>query len=92
MLYHRGEEYARRRRYVARLLVAHLARLDKAAERLDVAATLPLLDAQIAALRSGEDPGRALPARIDPERLAEAQDALEYLTDPRGVEPPEHYL
>ncbi|GGD54578.1 hypothetical protein GRI62_04020 [Erythrobacter arachoides] len=92
VLYHRGEEYARRRRYDARLLLAHLARLDKAAERLDVAATLPLLAAQIAALRSGEEPGHALPARIDPDRLVEAQDEMEYLTDPRGVEPPEDYL
>ena len=53
-VYYHGEEVARRRRYDARLLLAHLARLDRLEERAEVAATLPLLDGAIEALREGE--------------------------------------
>jgi hypothetical protein len=53
-VFYHGEEVARRRRFDSRLLLAHLARLDRMAERVDVRAALPLLDAQIAGLRRGE--------------------------------------
>ncbi|WP_095011787.1 hypothetical protein [Tsuneonella mangrovi] len=52
-VYYHGEEVATRRRYDARLLLAHLARLDKLAERADVAAALSQLDDAIDALRDG---------------------------------------
>ena len=54
-VFYHGEEIARRRRYSDRLLLAHLARLDRLAERAEVAAALPLLDEQIGALRRGEE-------------------------------------
>ena len=61
MFYH-GEEVARRRRYDSRLLLAHLARLDRLEAREEVAETLTRLDALIDGLRDGE----ALP-EIGPE-------------------------
>lgn len=60
-VFYHGEEVATRRRYSDRLLLAHLARLDRLETREDVAATLPLLDAQIEALRRGEELPEALP-------------------------------
>ncbi|MCB2066171.1 MAG: hypothetical protein KDE15_05970 [Erythrobacter sp.] len=85
-VYYHGEEVARRRRFDARLLLAHLARLDRAAERLDVAATLPLLDEQIAALRDcGGDAGEVLPARVERSVLRQAQDERDWVRDPAAM-------
>ncbi|MEL1250666.1 hypothetical protein [Aurantiacibacter gilvus] len=85
-VFYHGEEVARRRRYDSRLLLAHLARLDKAAERLDVAATLHMLDDQIDALRAlGEAAGEgedALPAKVDAPALRQAQDERDLVRDP----------
>ena len=53
-VFYHGEEVARRRRYDSRLLLAHLARLDRLEEREEVAATLAVLDDVIDALREGE--------------------------------------
>ena len=53
-VFYHGEEIATRRRYSDRLLLAHLARLDRLEERAEVTGTLPLLDDQIDALRRGE--------------------------------------
>ncbi|WP_133303950.1 hypothetical protein [Aurantiacibacter aquimixticola] len=83
-VYYHGEEVGSRRRYDARLLLAHLARLDKAAERLDVAASLPQLDDWIDALRDGADADAVMPERVDAEALREAQDARDLIADPRG--------
>ena len=52
-VFYHGEEVARRRRYDSRLLLAHLARLDRMAERPEVQAALALLDAQIEGLEAG---------------------------------------
>ena len=60
-VFYHGEEVARRRRYSDRLLLAHLARLDRLAERAEVAVMLPRLDAAIAALREGTAAEVALP-------------------------------
>ena len=68
-VFYHGEEIARRRRFDSRLLLAHLARLDRLEARDDVAATLPLLDDQIDALRRGEDLPPAPPEK-------EAQDCV----------------
>lgn len=54
-VFYHGEEIARRRRYSDRLLLAHLARLDRMEAREDVSALLPLLDDAIAALDEGAD-------------------------------------
>lgn len=54
-VFYHGEEVAVRRRYSDRLLLAHLARLDKLAERGDVADALAALDDQIDALQRGEE-------------------------------------
>lgn len=87
-VYYHGEEVARRRHFDSRLLLAHLARLDKAAERLDLAATLPQLDDQIEVLRRVEEgaaeAGEALPDSVAPEALRQAQDARELVRDPAG--------
>lgn len=55
IVFYHGEEVARRQRYDSRLLLAHLARLDRMEERADLAAALPLLDQCVAALGRGED-------------------------------------
>lgn len=91
-VFYHGEEVARRRRYDSRLLLAHLARLDKAAERLDVAATLPQLDAQIEALRAGAAPEQALPTKVSPDVLRQAQDERDFVQNPRETEPSEKYI
>ncbi|QKG71882.1 hypothetical protein [Erythrobacter mangrovi] len=52
-VFYHGEEVARRRRYDSRLLLAHLARLDKLAERPELHAALGLLDEQIEGLFEG---------------------------------------
>jgi hypothetical protein len=52
-VFYHGEEVARRRRYDSRLLLAHLARLDKLAERAELHAALGLLEGQIEALAEG---------------------------------------
>ncbi|OYX66240.1 MAG: hypothetical protein B7Y88_04920 [Sphingomonadales bacterium 32-64-17] len=85
-VFYHGEEVARRRRFDSRLLLAHLARLDKAAERLDLAATLPQLDDQIAALRlAGEGAEDAvLPGAVAAEDLRRVQDERELVRDPAG--------
>lgn len=61
-VYYHGEEVARRVRYDARLLLAHLARLDRLAERPETRAALRDLDEAIEALARGEE----LPAEIAP--------------------------
>jgi len=53
-VFYHGEEVARRTRYDSRLLLAHLARLDRLAERIDPDA-VSALDDQIEELESGED-------------------------------------
>ena len=53
-VFYHGEEVARRRRYSDRLLLAHLARLDRMAEREELAETLAVLDGVIETLRGGE--------------------------------------
>lgn len=69
-VFYHGEEVARRRRYDSRLLLAHLARLDRLEAREEVAETLTRLDALIDGLREGEE----LPdvrAKAGPEEGAE---------------------
>jgi hypothetical protein len=54
-VYYHGEEVARRRRYDSRLLLAHLARLDRLEEREEVSGALSMLDGWIEALEAGAD-------------------------------------
>jgi hypothetical protein len=63
-VYYHGEEVARRRRYDSRLLLAHLARLDRLEARGEVAAALPLLDAAIEALGEGRGLDESLAALL----------------------------
>ena len=53
-VFYHGEEVARRRRYSDRLLLAHLARLDRLEARPDIAAGLATLDTAIKSLSRGE--------------------------------------
>ncbi|QPC97764.1 hypothetical protein [Qipengyuania soli] len=76
-VFYHGEEVARRRRYDSRLLLAHLARLDRMAERPEVQAALALLDDQIEGLARGEelsDPATAACPRA--ERGEKRQDRV----------------
>ncbi|MBX7526630.1 hypothetical protein [Qipengyuania vesicularis] len=62
-VFYHGEEVARRRRYSDRLLLAHLARLDRLEERGEVAEALTRLDAVIDGLREGEAIETCFPAQ-----------------------------
>ena len=62
-VFYHGEEVARRRRYSDRLLLAHLARLDRLEERGDVAEALTRLDDVIDGLREGEAIEDCFPAQ-----------------------------
>ena len=64
-VFYHGEEVARRRRYSDRLLLAHLARLDRLEESEEVADTLPRLDTLINQLRDG----RALEENLSQDRV-----------------------
>ncbi|WFL76710.1 hypothetical protein P7228_11970 [Altererythrobacter arenosus] len=69
-VYYHGEEVGARRRYSDRLLLAHLARLDRLAERAEVAEALARLDDAIEGLGRGEE----LPHTAHPEPFDNAQD------------------
>ena len=60
-IYYHGEEVARRTRYDARLLLAHLARLDRMAENADLAAPAEHFDANLAHFR---DHGTLAPPEV----------------------------
>ncbi len=77
-VFYHGEEVARRTRYDTRLLLAHLARLDRLEANEDVLAALATLDDDIDSLRRGEQ----LP---DPEPRVPAQAG----TSGGGAKPPE---
>ena len=67
-VFYHGEEVARRRRYDSRLLLAHLARLDRLEARGDVMAALATLDEDIEGLRRGEAIPDAPPFAEDDEQ------------------------
>ncbi|MBX7534453.1 hypothetical protein K3175_02135 [Qipengyuania sp. GH1] len=53
-VFYHGEEVARRRRFSDRLLLAHLARLDRLENRAEVVETLAVMDTMLESLRRGE--------------------------------------
>lgn len=55
VVWYHGEEVGRRRRFSDRLLLAHLARLDRIAERGEADTALDVLDDAIAALAEGRE-------------------------------------
>jgi hypothetical protein len=59
-VFYHGEEVGHRRRYSDRLLLAHLARLDKVEARPEVEAALAGLDDAIEALAQGQELGEEL--------------------------------
>ncbi|QDH34580.1 hypothetical protein [Porphyrobacter sp. YT40] len=63
VVYYRGEEIATRTRHDARLLLAHLARLDRLEDRNYVGAAAANFDARVEAL---SEPGRAAAAGLGP--------------------------
>ena len=66
-VFYHGEEVARRRRYSDRLLLAHLARLDRLGTREDLAEMLPQFDRLIDLLREGQALEENLPRdRVPP--------------------------
>jgi len=66
-VFYHGEEVARRRRYDSRLLLAHLARLDRLAERPELHAALGLLEGQIDCLCEGFP----IPDTVPPENTSQ---------------------
>ena len=66
-VFYHGEEVATRRRYDSRLLLAHLARLDRLAERADLAALADGFEAVLDAFARGE-PLAPAPAAPAPEK------------------------
>lgn len=72
-VFYHGEEVARRRRFSDRLLLAHLARLDKLAEREGAREGLVVLDDQIEALGRGEE----LPEPVEPQSDEGEPDILD---------------
>lgn len=66
-VYYHGEEVARRRRYDSRLLLAHLARLDRLEERAEVAGALGQLDDMIEALEQGADMDSVIQSNLPAE-------------------------
>ena len=74
-VYYHGEEIARRRRYSDRLLLAHLARLDRLEECGETVDALAVLDDVIDALRDGEDIGTAFSCSAHPEPVEGAHCA-----------------
>lgn len=74
-VYYHGEEVARRRRYDSRLLLAHLARLDRLEEREEVSAMLETLDDCIDALGEGVGVEEALARAASQAAEREASQA-----------------
>ncbi|MXP27387.1 hypothetical protein GRI58_00950 [Porphyrobacter algicida] len=74
-VFYHGEEVARRRRNSDRLLLAHLARPDRMAERPELGQALPQLDAQIEALRRGEALVEAPRANLPQDRVPCVSDS-----------------
>ncbi len=74
-VFYHGEEVARRTRFDARLLLAHIGRLDALAAEPEMDAALRDLDAHIATLESGEE----LAEPIDPDApwYGDEEDELE---------------
>ncbi|MDJ0978046.1 MAG: hypothetical protein QNI87_05880 [Erythrobacter sp.] len=66
-VFYHGEEVARRKRYDSRLLLAHLARLDRLEEREEVAEALPLLDEAIERLEEGVSLEDSMTPTVRPE-------------------------
>ena len=89
-VYYHGEEVAMRRRYDSRLLLAHLARLDKKAEEL--AAVLPEgeFDAALEGLERGDADWLADEADAEPvcddARLPGLEALLQAEEDAKGLE------
>ena len=101
-VYYHGEEVARRRRYDSRLLLAHLARLDRLEEREEVAAALPQLDDWVEALEEGagldavvgeaagissQDPVPPVPSCRNAAKGDEAEGDEPKGAEPKGNEP-----
>lgn len=73
-VFYHGEEVARCTRYSDRLLLAHLARLDRLAEREEVRAAEALLDGAIDTLRKGEEVDAAVCEQLSARASAGAHD------------------
>ena len=85
-VFYHGEEIARRKRFSDRLLLAHLARLDKMEEREELSAMLPLLDDVIEKLERGEEIEAAL-AQVQEEAGPVLREAGQAENDPQDRVP-----
>lgn len=99
-VFYHGEEVAKRRRYDGRLLLAHIGRLDKLAERAEVRALSEEFDAAMAAFGAGEalpgveSPGTGTREPADPRDGGEGEPAAasggegaDFAASPTGAEP-----
>jgi len=74
-VYYHGEVVGMRRRYDSRLLLAHLARLDKIAEEIPAQRGAARFEEMMEAIRSGEDTASLVAVPTDDELAAAAAQA-----------------
>ena len=88
-VFYHGEEVARRRRYDSRLLLAHLGRLDKLAEREELVAAQGQLDDWVDALARGEAIEEVVPVTAPAGGQGEndPQDSVTGVTGSPSTEP-----
>jgi hypothetical protein len=84
-VFYHGEEVARRRRFDTRLLLAHLARLDKLAEHAGHARLADQFDAGLAQLAAGAGAGGLLPVGRAPDCADLWDDDADMVPDPDDV-------
>lgn len=73
-VFYHGEVVATRRRFDTRLLLAHLARLDRLAEREDTATLAGAFDAVIDAFEDADERGGEMGGPVLPDGLGEGAD------------------
>ena len=89
-VYYHGEVVGTRRRYDSRLLLAHLGRLDKAAEQIPARRAAARFEELMAAIRTGADTAPLIATPTDDELAAAAAQA-EALRPPAEEEGDEFY-
>ena len=87
-VFYHGECVATRRRYDSRLLLAHLARLDRVAEEIPAQRGAARFEDMLEAIRSGEDTAPLIATPTDEELAAAAAhaEALQPLEEEEGDE------
>ena len=85
VVFYHGEEVATRRRYDSRLLLAHLARLDKLAEAAECAALAERFEAGLERLEAGEGTEAQSPAQAQALSQAGGEQGEDEVPDPAEI-------